>query len=99
MVGSSNLDKRDIDTVLVRAVALLCRYSNGKPALVFCGSKKDTETLAASLAQGTDYARRTGSQVILYRIWLTYIVIRVGRRLGMEVVQSLLLNLWLSSDK
>lgn len=38
------------------------RYSNGKPALVFCGSKKDTETLAGSLAQSTDYARRTGSQ-------------------------------------
>ena len=38
------------------------RYSDGKPALVFCGSKKDTETLAGSLAQTKDYARRSGSQ-------------------------------------
>lgn len=38
------------------------RYSNGKPALVFCGSKKDTETLAGALAQGKDYARSMGSQ-------------------------------------
>eukprot|EP00903_Cladosiphon_okamuranus_P018895 g17378.t1 len=44
---------------------IVARYSNGKPALVFCGSKKDTETLAGSLAQSTDYARRTGSQVVL----------------------------------
>lgn len=38
------------------------RYSNGKPSLVFCGSKKDTETVASSLAKGADYARRMGSQ-------------------------------------
>lgn len=59
---SSTLDQNPSS---FRWIPLRKRYSGGKPSLVFCGSKKDTETLAGSLAQGKDYSKASGSQVAL----------------------------------
>lgn len=49
---------------VVRVLRKPRRYSGGKPTLIFCGSKKDTETVAAELAK-KDYAASGRSQACL----------------------------------